>query len=92
LFRHLELNSHIKIAVQEKRHVELSGDLMQHSFGRQIYRNIKSKFFLSRTKLRIQTEFRKKLGLIIDVPKQNSGNSNDGNTARRFFLPITQKK
>jgi hypothetical protein len=36
-------------------------------------------------KQRIQKEFREKLGLIIDMPKQNPGNSNYGNTARRFF-------
>jgi hypothetical protein len=41
-------------------------------------------------KLRIQTEFRVKLGLIIDVPKQNAGYLNDSYTARRF-LPTTQK-
>lgn len=35
-------------------------------------------------KQRIQNEFRK-LGLIIDVPRQGSGTSNDGNTARWFF-------
>jgi hypothetical protein len=37
------------------------------------------------TKARIQEEFRQETGLIIDVPRQGSGNSNDGNTARRFF-------
>jgi hypothetical protein len=37
------------------------------------------------TKARIQEQFREETGLIIDVPKQGSGNSNDGNTARRFF-------
>jgi hypothetical protein len=36
-------------------------------------------------KSRIQNRFRKQTGLIIDVPKQGSGNSNDGNTARRCF-------
>jgi hypothetical protein len=36
-------------------------------------------------KTRIQNAFRTQTGLIIDVPKQGSGNSNDGNTARRFF-------
>jgi hypothetical protein len=43
---------------------------------------------LEKTKIkkkRIQTEIREKLGLIIDVPKPKSGNSNDGNTARYFF-------
>lgn len=37
------------------------------------------------TKRRIQTEFRELTGLIIDQPKPGFGNSNDGNTARRFF-------
>lgn len=33
----------------------------------------------------IQKRFREELGLVIDKPKQVSGNTNDGNTARRFF-------
>lgn len=34
----------------------------------------------------VQTEFRERLGLIVDKPKSGgSGTSNDGNTARRFF-------
>lgn len=33
----------------------------------------------------IQKQFREKLGLLVDVPKQGFGNTNDGNTARRFF-------
>lgn len=33
----------------------------------------------------VQERFRTELGLIIDKPRQVSGNSNDGNTARRFF-------
>lgn len=33
----------------------------------------------------IQEQFRRKLGLLIDVMKQGVGTSNDGNTARRFF-------
>lgn len=32
----------------------------------------------------IQEKYRE-IGLIIDQPKQGEGNSNDGNTARRFF-------
>lgn len=36
-------------------------------------------------KLRIQNEFRKQTGLVIDTPKQGFGNTNDGKTARRFF-------
>ncbi|XP_046401687.1 uncharacterized protein LOC124167721 [Ischnura elegans] len=34
---------------------------------------------------RIQRLFKKKMGLIIDVPKPGYGTTNDGNTARRFF-------
>lgn len=33
----------------------------------------------------VQQRFRELLGLHIDKPRQGSGNSNDGNTARRFF-------
>lgn len=33
----------------------------------------------------IQEEFKRRTSLIIDKPKQGSGTSNDGNTARRFF-------
>lgn len=33
----------------------------------------------------IQQEFKTKMGLIVDVPKANFGNTNDGNTSRRFF-------
>lgn len=36
-------------------------------------------------KVEIQKEFRNKLGLIVDVPKAGLGNTNDGNTSRRFF-------
>lgn len=36
-------------------------------------------------KLSIQNEFKSKMGLIVDVPKANFGNTNDGNTSRRFF-------
>lgn len=34
---------------------------------------------------RIVTDFREKIGIVLDQPKQNFGNSNDGNTSRRFF-------
>lgn len=36
-------------------------------------------------KKRIQEDFRLKMGLIVDVPKPGYGNTNDGNTSRRFF-------
>lgn len=37
------------------------------------------------TKKEIQKRFRTETGLIIDMPKSNFGNTNDGNTSRRFF-------
>lgn len=37
------------------------------------------------TKTRIQSEFKTKLGLVVDRPKPGYGSTNDGNTARRFF-------
>lgn len=36
-------------------------------------------------KKEIQEKFRRKTGLIVDVPKAGFGNTNDGNTSRRFF-------
>lgn len=36
-------------------------------------------------KQEIQTRFRNETGLLIDMPKANFGNTNDGNTSRRFF-------
>lgn len=33
----------------------------------------------------IQDRFKKETGLLIDFPSPNGGNTNDGNTARRFF-------
>lgn len=35
---------------------------------------------------KIQEEFRSKMGLIVDVPKPGFGNTNNGNTSRRFFM------
>jgi len=43
------------------------------------------KKIVSENKIRIQKEFKDKLGLLVDKPKPGFGNSNDGNTARRFF-------
>ena len=48
-------------------------------------RTAEEKRLVEETKLRIQKEFREEMGLIIDVPKHGAGNSNDENTARRFF-------
>lgn len=36
-------------------------------------------------KKNVQIRFRNEIGLIVDKPTQGSGNTNDGNTARRFF-------
>lgn len=36
-------------------------------------------------KAMIQNRFRAEMGLLVDMPKQSAGNTNDGNTARRFF-------
>lgn len=36
----------------------------------------------------IQQKFRSELGLIVDVPKTQYGNSNDGNTSRRFLANL----
>ncbi|EYB95252.1 hypothetical protein Y032_0162g3429 [Ancylostoma ceylanicum] len=41
-------------------------------------------------KKRIQKEFCEEVGLRIDVPRRASGNSNDGNTARRFFRKASE--
>lgn len=46
----------------------------------QIEKNI-----VKQTKKRIQIDFKEKIGLIVDVPKAGFGNSNSGNTSRRFF-------
>lgn len=54
----------------------------------QKYRERKSKEekdLEEQTKKEIQRRFRNETGLIIDMPKSNFGNTNDGNTSRRFF-------
>lgn len=33
----------------------------------------------------VQEKFRREYSLLIDMPKQQTGNTNDGNTARKFF-------
>lgn len=43
------------------------------------------KDIVAQNKARIQKEFRERCGLIVDKPKPGFGNTNDGNTARRFF-------
>lgn len=49
-----------------------------------VLKNTTNQLLRANKKAKVQEEFRK-IGLIIDVPKQGSGTSNDGNTARRFF-------
>lgn len=39
----------------------------------------------TQTKRNIQERFRIETGLLVDMPKANFGNTNDGNTSRRFF-------
>lgn len=41
---------------------------------------------VNQRKADIQQNFRTQLGLIVDVPKPGYGNTNDGNTSRRFFI------
>lgn len=48
-------------------------------------RSAEEKKLVADTKKNIQQKFRTELGLIVDVPKQGFGTTNDGNTARRFF-------
>lgn len=48
---------------------------------------------LNHKKKLIQEDLCQQMGLIVDVPKQGSGTTNDGNTARRFFEnPIITSK
>lgn len=54
-------------------------------FRRWSVRSVEDKLKVKETTRRIQKEFREKSGLLVDYPKQGSGSSNDGNTARRFF-------
>ncbi|KAG8238795.1 hypothetical protein J437_LFUL017877 [Ladona fulva] len=44
-----------------------------------------SKILMLKMKEIIQKPFRKKMGLIVDVPKPDYGTSYDGCTARRFY-------
>lgn len=48
-------------------------------------RNEDDKNAVKQRKSMIQEDFRNRLGLIVDVPKAGFGNTNDGNTSRRFF-------
>lgn len=48
-------------------------------------RTLSDKIILKERKINIQEKFKSKLGLIVDVPEPGFGNTNDGNTSRRFF-------
>lgn len=48
-------------------------------------RGAENKNKLAEKKKYIQDRFRKDLGILVDMPKQQTGNTNDGNTARKFF-------
>ncbi|KAK4876046.1 hypothetical protein RN001_012468 [Aquatica leii] len=43
------------------------------------------KLIVAQNKARIQKEYKDRCGLIVNKPKPGFGNTNDGNTARRFF-------
>lgn len=43
------------------------------------------KNIVHKKKEKVINDFREITGLLVDTPKQGGGNSNDGNTARRFF-------
>ena len=40
---------------------------------------------MQKNKKEIQVQFKQRLGLDIDIVKVGSGDTNDGNTARKFF-------
>lgn len=48
-------------------------------------RSENDKAIVKQRKAEIQEKFRHETGLIVDVPKSGFGNTNDGNTSRRFF-------
>lgn len=49
------------------------------------FRNEEDKNAVKRRKATIQEDFKNILSLIVDIPKAGFGNTNDGNTSRRFF-------
>lgn len=48
-------------------------------------RGSENKAIFEQNKKKIQQAFKARMGLLVDMPKQGFGSSNDGNTARRFF-------
>lgn len=49
-------------------------------------RGEEQKKIVENNKQKIQADFKSKMGLLVDKPKPGYGSTNDGNTARRFFL------
>src|SRR6195952_2767429 len=47
--------------------------------------NEDEKRLISDRKKKIQDEFKSKMGILVDIPKAEFGNTNNGNTSRRFF-------
>lgn len=48
---------------------------------------------IQKKKEKVIRDFRTETGLLIDTPKPGGGNTNDGNTARRFFAdPVTSSR
>lgn len=47
-------------------------------------RSTEEKRIVEEKKKEIQNAFREEMGLFVDIPKVRSGNTNDGNTSRRF--------
>lgn len=52
--------------------------------------DVAEKELIRKTKKEICDQFQNKMGLIIDQPQSGSGNSNCGNTSRRFFADFDQ--
>lgn len=48
-------------------------------------REERDKLTVKERKVDIQKQMKDKMGLIVDIPKPGFGNTNDGNTSRRFF-------
>lgn len=48
-------------------------------------RGAENKNKVAEKKKEVQEKFRSELGLLVDMPKQQTGNTNDGNSARKFF-------
>jgi hypothetical protein len=60
-------------------HVAYKMDVKKWSANKSLYQDRKIK------KIKIQNDLRTELGILVDVIKQGSGSTNDGNTSRRFF-------